>query len=98
MARWPSVPMNDAYEGVRLVARRSLRALPGFAGFDYPFAGTPKERGAGVMKVMEVWRRSQSLAEARHAPALLLDVDGAMKGDVMRLLRQRDHRRIDLRE
>ena len=51
-----------------------------------------------MAKVMDVWRRSGSLADARHAPALLLEADGAMKADVLRLPRQRDHRRIDLRE
>jgi len=90
--------MNDPYEAVRFIAHRSLRTLPGFAGFGYEFSGSSKERSAGVAKVMDVWRRSGSLADARHAPALLLEADGAMKADVLRLLRQRDHRRIDLRE
>ena len=47
---------------------------------------------------MDLWRRSGALASARHAPALLLESDGSMKSDVTRLLRLRDHRRIDLRE
>ena len=93
-----SVLMNDPYEAVRLIAHRSLRSLPGFEAFAYDFTGTAKERSAGVLKVMEVWRRSGALGEARQAPALLLDADGAMKADVSRLLQQRDHRRIDLRE
>jgi len=98
MAPSLSVLMNDPYEAIRFIAHRSLGTLPGFAGFTFDFTGPAKERTAGVTKVMEVWRRSGSLAEARHAPALLLDADGAMKADVLRLLRQRDQRRIDLRE
>jgi hypothetical protein len=98
MAPSLSVLMNDPYEAVRLIAHRSLRSLPGFEAFAYDFTGTAKERSAGVLQVMEVWRRSGALGEARQAPALLLDADGAMKADVSRLLQQRDHRRIDLRE
>jgi len=98
MAPSLSVLMNDPYEAVRFIAYRSLRSLPGFGGFSYDFTGTPQLRSAGVTKVMDVWRRSGSFAPARTAPALLLDADGSMKPDVTRLLRQRDHRRIDLRE
>src|SRR4051794_19635534 len=98
MAPSLSVLMNDPYEAVRLIAHRSLRSLPGFEAFAYDFTGPAQERAAGVLKVMELWRRSGALAEARHAPALLLDADGAMKADVSRLLQLRDHRRIDLRE
>jgi hypothetical protein len=90
--------MNDPYEAVRFIALRSLRTLPGFARFDYEFTAPPKERSAGAMKVMEGWRRSGALTEARRAPALLVDENGTMKADVLRLLRQRDQRRIDLRE
>jgi hypothetical protein len=50
------------------------------------------------MNVMNVWRRSGALAQSPNAPALLLAPDGSMKADVTRLLRQRDHRRMDLRE
>jgi hypothetical protein len=98
MAPSLSVLMNDPYEAVRFIAYRSLRSLPGFAEFSYDFTGAPKQRTAGVMNVMDVWRRSGSFAQARKAPALLLEADGSMKADVTRLLRQRDHRRIDLRE
>jgi hypothetical protein len=98
MAPSLSVLMNDPYEAVRFIAHRSLRSLPGFAGFAYEFTGAPQDRSAGVTRVMDVWRRSGALAEAPNAPALLLDANGVMKSDVLRLLRQRDHRRIDLRE
>jgi len=98
MAPSLSVLMNDPYEAIRFIAHRSLGTLPGFAGFAFDFTGPTKVRSAGVMKVMDIWRRSGSLAEARQAPALLLDADGSMKADVLRLLRQRDQRRIDLRE
>jgi Cytochrome c552/Cytochrome c554 and c-prime len=98
MAPSLSVLMNDPYEAVRFIAHRSLRTLAGFAGFAYEFTGPPKERSASVARVIDIWRRSGTLAEAPSAPALLLDANGVMKTDVLRLLRQRDHRRIDLRE
>ena len=98
MAPSLSVLMNDPYEAVRFIAHRSLRSLPGFGEFSYDFTGTPKQRSADVMKVIDVWRRSGAIAQFPHAPALLLEADGSMKIDVTRLLRQRDHRRIDLRE
>jgi hypothetical protein len=50
------------------------------------------------MRVMDVWRSSGSFAESRNSPALLLEADGSMKKFVVRLLRQRDLRRFDLRE
>jgi hypothetical protein len=98
MAPSLSVLLNDPYEAVRFIALRSLRTLPGFAGFDYAFTGPSKERSAGAMKVMEIWRRAGALTDGRRPPALLLDENGTMKADVLRLLRQRDQRRIDLRE
>ena len=98
MAPSLSVLMNDPYEAVRLIAHRSLRTLPGFADFPYEATGSAESRRAGVMKVVELWRRSPALAQAPTAPALLLDERGAMKPVVTRLLQHRDHRRIDLRE
>jgi cytochrome c552/cytochrome c554/c'-like protein len=90
--------MNDPYAAVRFIAYRSLRTLPGFAEFNYDFTGTPEQRPVEGMKVLEVWLRSGALAESQNSPALLVEADGSMKIDVLRLLRQRDNRRFDLRE
>jgi hypothetical protein len=98
MAPSLSVLMNDPYEAVRFIAHRSLRTLPGFGGFSFDFTGPSRQRSAEVMNVMDVWRRSGALGRSPNAPALLLGPDGSMKADVTRLLRQRDHRRMDLRE
>lgn len=98
MAPSLSVLMNDPYEAIRYIAHRSLRTLPGFATFTYDFTAPSAQRTAGVMQVMTDWRRSGALALAPEAPALLLDASGTMKPEVTRLLRQRDPRRIDLRE
>jgi hypothetical protein len=98
MAPSLSVLMNDPYEAVRFIAHRSLQSLPEFGDFRFDFTGPSSERSTDVMKVMEVWRRSGALAQSPNAAALLLAPDGSMKTDVTRLLRQRDHRRIDLRE
>ncbi|MGE3508466.1 MAG: cytochrome c3 family protein, partial [Vicinamibacterales bacterium] len=93
-----SVLMNDPYEAVRLIAYRSLKTLPVFRDFRYEFSDDLKARTEGVMRVMDLWRRSGALAQAPTAPALLVDATGTIKPDVTRLLRLRDHRRIDLRE
>jgi hypothetical protein len=98
MAPSLTILMNDPYEAVRFIAHRSLRTLPGFETVTFDFTGPAAARTVDVMRVMDVWRRSGSLARARHAPALLLEADGSQKADVLRLLRERDHRRIDLRE
>jgi formate-dependent nitrite reductase cytochrome c552 subunit len=93
-----SLLMNDPYAAVRFIAYRSLRSLPGFAEFNYDFTGPPDQRPVEGMRVMDVWRSSGSFAESRNSPALLLEADGSMKNFVVRLLRQRDLRRFDLRE
>ena len=97
MAPSLSVLMNDPYEAYASSPTARCDRCPGSA-LRLRVHGATIERSAGVMRVMEVWRRSGSLAQAPNAPALLLEPDGSMKADVTRLLRQRDHRRIDLPE
>ena len=90
--------MNDPYAAVRFIAYRSLRSLPEFAQVNYDFMNPVEQRPIEVMRVMDVWRRSTSFAQSQSSPALLFEVDGTMKNDVVRLLQQRDHRRVQLRE
>jgi hypothetical protein len=90
--------MNDPYAAVRFIASRSLQSLPEFARFNYDFISPPEQRPLELMKVMDVWRRSNSFAQSRNSAALLFETDGTMKPDVQRLLNQRDHRRVELRE
>lgn len=48
--------LDDPYSAVRYVAQRSLRALPGFADFDYDYLAAPDQRRAAVARALAKWR------------------------------------------
>ena len=90
--------LNDPYDAVRYVAHRSLRTLPGYAGFEYDYVAGRRERVAAALPVLESWRDGP-LPRRRREPALLVDLDGRWRvDDLRRILRQRDDRPLFLRE
>lgn len=90
--------LNDPYDAVRYVAHRSLRTLPGYAGFEYDYVAGRRERVAAALPVLESWRDGP-LPRRRREPALLVDPDGRWRvDDLRRILRQRDDRPLFLRE
>ena len=88
--------MDDPYDGVRFVAHKALKRLPGFAEFPYDFVGPPASRAAALQRARQVW---ESGAKRPFAAATLLDSNGrVMALDFQRLLKLRDDRPVDISE
>ncbi len=91
--------MDDPYDAVRFIAYRSLRGLPGFETQPFDFVAPPKARFAAVLSVVDRWRGAGRAGNRRTDPELLFNADGTLHGEVVsRLLGERDHRRVLLRE
>jgi hypothetical protein len=98
MAPYLAQLLDDPYDAVRFIAFRSLGTLPGFSAFQYEFVAPPKQRLDAQLRTMDIWQRLPP--ESRRTDAqLLLDPQGALKVNVvLRLLRERNNRRVLLRE
>ena len=91
--------LDDPYDAVRFIAFRSLRSLPGFAGFKYDFVSPPSERFAATVRALDNWRRTRRPEDRRTDRELLFNAGGLPDVDLItRLLRQRNDRRVVLRE
>jgi hypothetical protein len=91
--------LDDPYAAVRLIAARSLKGLPGFAGFAYDFLSPPDIRAGAPLKAVNVWHGSLDPMRRRNDRALLLDARGEIRLDLVNLIRQkRDDHRMSLRE
>ena len=88
--------LDDPYDAVRFIANRSLRSLPGFAGFTSDFVAPRQQRIADMTRAVAAWRLAGAVG-GRTDPALLLD-NGVLTDDGRRLLAQRDDRRVKLNE
>jgi hypothetical protein len=93
-----SLLLNDPYDAVRLIALRSLKALPGFADFSSDAIGTATLRLSDSRRAAALWDR---IRDRDHTPALerLLFKGGELDLDaITRLINRRDDRRVNLRE
>ena len=91
--------LNDPYEAVRLIASRSLGRLPGFRDFSYDFLAQPDVRLEAVSKAVKLWQIEGKSTNRPANSELLLKADGGINLDVVnRLKRERNDRRISLRE
>jgi hypothetical protein len=98
MAPYLAQLLDDPYDAVRFIAGRSLKSTPGFAAFDYDFVAPPRQRYAAQMNAMSIWDRSRQ-GVLVTAPELLFDATGALRiPEMLRLLKERDNRRVLLRE
>jgi hypothetical protein len=99
MPPYMSLLLNDSYPAVRFIAYRSLRSLPGFTTFkhDLDLAASPSQRSAVGMRVIDIWRTLPRVLE-RTSAVPVFDVDGSPNPEVVRLLQQRDNRRVILAE
>ncbi len=90
--------MNDPYEAVRFIAYRSLRTLPGYTDFHFDYLAEREERVATALPLLQSWQRSAE-SRRRRDPELLVNAEGEIRVDAFRrLLNQRDHRPLFLRE
>ena len=91
--------LDDPYDAVRFIAGRTLRTLPGFATFQYDFAGPPEPRRDAQRRVMSTFAQTRARLPRPGDPRLLLTPDADI--DVPRtlaLLKQRNNRNMLLRE
>jgi hypothetical protein len=78
----------DPYDAVRLIAERSLRTLPGFAGFRGELTESAEGPGRAKDKAVATWREQ---GPAKGRAAVLLRPDGSLDAATFaRLLQQRD--------
>jgi hypothetical protein len=90
--------LDDPYDAVRFIAERSLRTLPGFGAMAYDFVAPQKERYQAQLRTMTVWDRARS-KPGRGEAQLLMSSDGSVNVEgVLRLLKDRNNRRVLLRE
>ena len=85
--------LDDEYDAIRLIARRTLKTLPGYEDFqlDVVTSTSSQQRQKSAMRVFETWLK-QTDATRKDRPALLIDEKIGFKvPEVKRLLEQRDN-------
>jgi nitrate/TMAO reductase-like tetraheme cytochrome c subunit len=98
MAPFLSELLDDPYDAVRFIASRSLRTLPPFARFEYDFIAPASQRRQAQLRSMTTWDRARPPGKPSDAH-LLFTSNGTVDVEaVLRLLKQRDNRRVLLRE
>ena len=91
--------LDDSYDAVRYSAGRSLRTLPGFATFETDIIAGPQVRRQVQLAAMQQWDAGRGPDRARFGGNVLLGQDGGLLvDDMLRLMKQRNHRRMLLRE
>ena len=96
MAPFLAELLDDPYDAVRYVAGRSLKSLNGFGSLDYDFVSLKPQRRAARRKAVALWTRRRKL---KFGSGLLIDSNGDLeRATIDRLLRERDDRRVNLRE
>jgi hypothetical protein len=98
MAPFLAQLLDDPYDAVRFIAGRSLRTLPEFHDFQYDFAAAPDRRRDAQRRVMAVWPRVRPQLPRADDDRLLIAHGDLNVDAVLRLLAQRNNRRMLLRE
>lgn len=89
--------LDDSYDAVRYSAGRALRTLPGFSGFETD--ALPHARRQTQLAAMRQWDIGRGSERRLFGGNVLLGPDGElMANEMMRLIKQRNHRRMLLRE
>jgi len=89
--------LDDPYAAVRCVAGRSLAQVAGFSSFMYDFVMPPDRRPPMRETVWRLWE--QGPQRPSESAALLLGENGRIAKELWEtLLKQRDNRRVHLRE
>ncbi|MGB0716722.1 MAG: ammonia-forming cytochrome c nitrite reductase subunit c552, partial [Phycisphaerae bacterium] len=93
--------MTDPYDAVRLIAYRSLKAQDAFAELPYDFVADQASRRHSLAKASRLFERQRSnrIGKGHDAEAVLIKPSGVVDYDAFgRLLEQRDHRSVLIRE
>jgi predicted CXXCH cytochrome family protein len=99
---WLGAPLahllNDPYSAVRYIAARSLKHQRAFSNLSYDFVGPPPQLANARQQAMELWQLTRPAVLDRSGPAVLIEGRKLQKELFDQYARQRDDRRIDLRE
>lgn len=90
--------LDDPYDAVRLGAARSLQSLPGFSGLAVDATAPSPQRRAQQRRAMAAWDRVRAGTPARGAELLMTSNGELDVPRVLALLKERDNRRMLLRE
>jgi len=91
--------LDDPYDAVRFIARRTLRQQPGFADFEYDLVGTPEYRREAVNRAFLLWEELARTTSLKGKVAVLFDEEGRlMKEPADRMWAERDDRPVHLLE
>ncbi|HXG48781.1 MAG TPA: C cytochrome precursor, partial [Methylomirabilota bacterium] len=90
--------LTDPYAVVRYIGERSLKSIPGFEQLVYDYVGPATERQRARQQILDAWRKAPRPVDAPSG-TVLLEASGAMQeGAIRALLRQRNHRKMELLE
>jgi hypothetical protein len=91
--------LDDSYDAVRFSAGRALRSLPTFSTFDADLVAGPTVRRQAQLAAMRQWDAGRGADRERFGASVLLGSDGGLLvNEMLRLIKQRNHRRMLLRE
>lgn len=90
--------LNDPYSAVRYIAARSLKRQDAFKRFEYDFVAPPSQLANARQRALEHWHMTRPATLDRSGPHLLIHGRKLQKDLFDHYARQRDDRRIDLRE
>lgn len=91
----------DPYGAVRYVAHQSVKTLAGFEGMTFDLSDAAAEKQTAAIQCINLWRRTYAAKAAQRGDreALLIQSDGNLDGaKFKRLVSERDHRPLTLRE
>ena len=90
--------LADPYDAVRFIAYRSLRTMPGYEAFEYDFMAPWDARYAAASPFLKAWINRRVDVKST-GDELLMDAEGNLQHErFRRLLKQRNDRRVLLRE
>tara|TARA_Y100001934_G_scaffold91447_2_gene113131 strand:- start:1822 stop:3771 length:1950 start_codon:yes stop_codon:yes gene_type:complete len=91
--------LDDPYDAIRFIARRSLMKQPGFSDFEYDFVASADDRKQGVLRALDLWRKQPSAEELKDRLSVLFDENGQLQQErADRLAAQRNDRVVRLAE
>lgn len=89
--------LNDPYNAVRFIARRSLRSLEEFSDFEFDAIADESERQSRIQAALKLWAASRD-GNFTENEELLIGPAGSQIDRVESLMRERDNTRINLVE
>ena len=99
---WLGAPLahllDDPYSAVRYIAARSLKRQPAFNNFTYDFVGSSAHRATMQERAFLFWQQSRPATLDRTGPQILINGRTLQREVFDQIARQRDDRRVDLRE